>query len=391
MSTFAISILFNDSRMTKFFMNSEAKGSASELTPFPEAELLSILKAMEYARIGSFSDSFSEYATFLKSQGLVTEDNKVDISKLESSCSDSNLKGLLFLNVWKSLLQVLCLGADDKDMLREALTKLNSSEFPNLFPSYKSHAHLLAGSSSTPDVKAEPVESPINISFDQTQSNITLSLSHQNNKKWPRQNFQIQSSNQILTLTHDQTLLLSLKLSHDTEAGPLNFSLSRNDALLKVTIPKKTNSQIWSHLCAEERKATPSVLNSKLRKTIFSSLNNVQVALETSLVNAKYEFGSKPPSYPTSHKVKKNWDQILLEEEKKIEEGKENSGDNTLKFFQEIYKNADEDSRRAMMKSFATSNGTVLSTNWGEVKNKDYEGKDKVQPPEGQEFKKFES
>jgi len=29
-----------------------------------------------------------------------------------------------------------------------------------------------------------------------------------------------------------------------------------------------------------------------------------------------------------------------------------------------------------MAKSFATSGGTVLSTNWNEVKEKDYEGKD---------------
>jgi len=36
-----------------------------------------------------------------------------------------------------------------------------------------------------------------------------------------------------------------------------------------------------------------------------------------------------------------------------------------------------------MMKSFQTSGGTVLSTNWDEVKGKDYEGKDKPEPPKG--------
>jgi len=40
--------------------------------------------------------------------------------------------------------------------------------------------------------------------------------------------------------------------------------------------------------------------------------------------------------------------------------------------FKQIYQNADEDKRRAMMKSFQTSNGTVLSTDWGDVSAKDY-------------------
>ena len=36
------------------------------------------------------------------------------------------------------------------------------------------------------------------------------------------------------------------------------------------------------------------------------------------------------------------------------------------------------------MKSYQTSGGTVLSTNWGEVADKDYEGKDRPDAPEGQ-------
>jgi len=55
-----------------------------------------------------------------------------------------------------------------------------------------------------------------------------------------------------------------------------------------------------------------------------------------------------------------NWDKLAQEvEEDKLE------GDAALnKVFQDIYAGATEEQRRAMMKSFLESNGTVLSTNW---------------------------
>jgi len=91
------------------------------------------------------------------------------------------------------------------------------------------------------------------------------------------------------------------------------------------------------------------------------------------------------PSYPSS-KYKKDWDKLEAEV-KKEEKDEKLDGDAALnKFFRDIYKDADEDMRRAMMKSFVESNGTVLSTNWKDVGSKKVEGS----PPDGMELKKWE-
>eukprot|EP01121_Diplochlamys_sp_Union-15-3_P021896 TRINITY_DN9115_c0_g1_i1.p1 TRINITY_DN9115_c0_g1~~TRINITY_DN9115_c0_g1_i1.p1 ORF type:complete len:392 (+),score=86.54 TRINITY_DN9115_c0_g1_i1:85-1260(+) len=78
----------------------------------------------------------------------------------------------------------------------------------------------------------------------------------------------------------------------------------------------------------------------------------------------------------------KNWDKIATEltQDDKLE------GEAALnKVFQDIFAGASEDQRRAMEKSFVESGGTVLSTNWDDVKK----GTVKGSPPKGLEMKKW--
>ena len=85
----------------------------------------------------------------------------------------------------------------------------------------------------------------------------------------------------------------------------------------------------------------------------------------------------------------KDWNAIERDL-KRDEEADETPGPDGAfnKFLQDIYKGADEETRRAMIKSYQTSGGTHLSCNWNEVAKTDYEKQRTA--PKGQEWKNWE-
>jgi tetratricopeptide (TPR) repeat protein len=84
----------------------------------------------------------------------------------------------------------------------------------------------------------------------------------------------------------------------------------------------------------------------------------------------------------------RDWDAIEKDLEKQEKQEKPEGDEALNALFKQIYSNADEATRRAMVKSYQTSGGTVLSTNWDEVGKKDYE-KERT-APKGMEWKNWE-
>jgi suppressor of G2 allele of SKP1 len=93
---------------------------------------------------------------------------------------------------------------------------------------------------------------------------------------------------------------------------------------------------------------------------------------------------TEPLKYPSSSG--KDWNKITTDIEKSLEDDKEEGEAALNSMFQKIYGDGSDEVKKAMNKSFAESGGTVLSTNWSDIK------KDKVdvKPPDGMEYKKWD-
>jgi len=155
--------------------------------------------------------------------------------------------------------------------------------------------------------------------------------------------------------------------------------------ILNVTIKlsEMKEYQLDIDLCYEvvPAESTVSFLSTKVEIQLKKAFSTRWKTLEN-VGELTKQWDSVITSAPSLTKPKKNWDKIVEEETK----GEKLEGEESLnKVFQDIYSNASDEQKKAMMKSYMESGGTVLSTNWDEVGK----GEVKGSPPEGLEMKKW--
>ncbi|KAK6028789.1 SGS domain protein [Ostertagia ostertagi] len=94
--------------------------------------------------------------------------------------------------------------------------------------------------------------------------------------------------------------------------------------------------------------------------------------------------GSSAVPVPSQSHPTKNWEAIertVVQEE----ENEDLEGDAAVnRLFRKLYNEASDDVKKAMIKSYQESGGTVLSTNWEEIRKKRTE----VRPPDCMEYKR---
>jgi suppressor of G2 allele of SKP1 len=173
---------------------------------------------------------------------------------------------------------------------------------------------------------------------------------------------------------------LELPLWGEVDASKCGVEVLRSK--LEVTLFKKTQ-EAWPFL--DKAGAEPAV--GVAAAVVSGGGSGAGVAAPAAPAAAT---ASAPPaaSYPSSRPpgARKDWSAVEAQVKAMEEQGELDDGDQLSAFFKKIFAGGDDETRRAMVKSYVESGGTVLSTNWKEV------GEKKVEPtpPDGMEARKFE-
>jgi len=190
----------------------------------------------------------------------------------------------------------------------------------------------------------------------QTNTHVILSLMLKNVKK-----------EDAKIIIEDKNVHVEITLPTTSSEYQMNFNL-----LDKINVQESSYSILSTKIEIKLKKS---------RESRWPSLEDTGGSVQAWDAVVEAPKKEKGLTYPSSAKTgTKNWDKVdaPAESDDKLD------GDSALnKLFQDIYKGATDDQRRAMLKSFQESGGTVLSTNWDEVGKTEVKG----QPPKGMEMK----
>ena len=209
----------------------------------------------------------------------------------------------------------------------------------------------------TKNVSALPAKKQVSLKYEyyQTDKKIVVNvLEKLNSEKQVDVTFGEQSCEVTIVRSDNTQGILKWYLHEKINPEKSTWKLKPEKVVLKL---KKLEPKEWPDL---QGKAPPSTSSTKTNKEV-------------------------PKIYSGSNK---DWSRVDRWCKEELEKEKPQGEAALQKLFENIYKNADEDTRRAMNKSYQTSGGTVLSTNWNEVEKEDYEKTKKA--PDGMEFRKWD-
>lgn len=154
----------------------------------------------------------------------------------------------------------------------------------------------------------------------------------------------------------------------------VNFDFSESLQFLNLTFYKPPNT-----VDLNQENTSQSIVKLKDDKTLLYNEEEISLFAPVELLSIK-ELKLKT-EVVLKKKEPKKWISIdgnvpkpLVNEEIYKDESEENKNSDLMELFKDIYSKGDENTKKAMDKSLQESCGTVLSTNWDDVKNK------KIQP-----------
>lgn len=200
-----------------------------------------------------------------------------------------------------------------------------------------------------------------------------------------------------LSLRHDwyqsDSAVVITILIKNIQSDQLKVSFSDQEVTADITVPEYQDCHLQFHLSHRivpeqcSYKTSASKIEIKLKKLEGLRWDKLQGGINEKIKPIPQELGTAgPPAYPTSKKGK-DWNLVEKEITKQEAEEKPEGEEALNQLFQQIYGKGSDEVKKAMNKSYLESGGTVLSTNWSEVAGK----KVGVKPPDGMEFKKWDS